>query len=162
MALMVLRDFQIFDLFEVEDEYEIRGHIDNEQLKNKELTFSNFLDFNVKISRKGYKFLIEGDVNTEIILLCDRCLNNFKLPIYSKFRFLFIYKKEVLECINEHFLNLKELILSEVYLNMPFKKLCSNKCKGLCPVCGEDRNLFSCKCDNNSIESPFARLKILF
>ncbi len=39
-----------------------------------------------------------------------------------------------------------EIAMSDLLLELPSKLLCSEDCKGLCPVCGCDRNLTDCDC----------------
>lgn len=162
MDLIVLYEFVPFDLFEINKEIEIKGEIKKEKVNNSDLTLNDKLFFYIKISRKGFKFLIEGCLDTNIILQCDRCLVDFSFPVKNDFSFLFIYDKEKLEYIDEHLLNIQDMILSEIFLNIPFKKLCSYDCKGLCPECGENLNINNCNCNINHGENPFAKLKTMF
>lgn len=39
-----------------------------------------------------------------------------------------------------------EIAMSDLLLELPSKLLCSEDCKGLCPVCGCDRNETDCDC----------------
>lgn len=48
----------------------------------------------------------------------------------------------------------------KIMLCQPTKRLCSEDCKGLCPVCGRDLNTGDCDCKSGQgIENPFAQLK---
>jgi len=38
------------------------------------------------------------------------------------------------------------LVEEQVQLELPLKALCRDDCRGLCPMCGADRNLASCLC----------------
>ena len=38
------------------------------------------------------------------------------------------------------------LVEEQVQLELPLKALCREDCRGLCPMCGADRNLSSCVC----------------
>jgi uncharacterized protein len=44
-------------------------------------------------------------------------------------------------------LDMGPLLLEQLQLNVPMKPLCRDDCKGLCPVCGKDRNTESCDCE---------------
>lgn len=57
---------------------------------------------------------------------------------------------------------LDELVTSDVLLNIPFKILCKDDCKGLCPICGADKNENPCDCKPKSGNSHFSALKELF
>lgn len=43
-------------------------------------------------------------------------------------------------------LDLTELVVEQLALELPIQPLCSEECKGLCPVCGADRNRTECGC----------------
>ena len=43
---------------------------------------------------------------------------------------------------------LKDTLLEILFLEVPFKKLCSNNCKGICLDCGIDLNNEPCSCEN--------------
>jgi uncharacterized protein len=38
------------------------------------------------------------------------------------------------------------LVEEQVQLEVPLKALCRDDCRGLCPMCGADRNLAPCVC----------------
>jgi uncharacterized protein len=38
------------------------------------------------------------------------------------------------------------ILIEQLQLNIPMKPLCRPDCKGLCPVCGADRNVTACSC----------------
>ncbi|MBE6631665.1 MAG: DUF177 domain-containing protein [Ruminococcaceae bacterium] len=46
----------------------------------------------------------------------------------------------------------------QIWLELPTRFLCKPDCKGLCPVCGKDRNLEDCGCDTRIRDS---RLEVL-
>lgn len=48
------------------------------------------------------------------------------------------------------FLDADELLGELFELNFPTKILCREDCLGLCPYCGQDRNLFPCTCDGKA------------
>lgn len=46
----------------------------------------------------------------------------------------------------------------EWLLGLPQSPICSETCKGLCPVCGTNRNEAECSCSQGRRENPFAVL----
>ena len=57
-------------------------------------------------------------------------------------------------------LDLRPLVREQLILAIPMSPRCKESCRGLCPVCGEDRNLTSCGHKVGELEeSPFAALK---
>src|SRR4030067_426405 len=56
-------------------------------------------------------------------------------------------------------LDTTEIIIAQLALEAPMKPLCSIDCKGLCPVCGADRNQGPCGHENADKTDP--RLAVL-
>ena len=50
-------------------------------------------------------------------------------------------------------------IAEQVMLEIPYKPLCSESCRGLCPQCGADLNAGECGCDRGGINLKMAALK---
>ena len=60
-------------------------------------------------------------------------------------------------------LDLREALREHVVLATPQYPVCREDCKGLCPVCGGDRNRVACQCkseDRRNEKAPFASMKL--
>jgi uncharacterized protein len=44
-------------------------------------------------------------------------------------------------------INLADVLTEQVLLWLPMRSLCRDDCKGICPVCGANRNLAACGCE---------------
>ena len=53
------------------------------------------------------------------------------------------------------------ILIEQLQLNIPMKPLCRPDCKGLCPVCGIDRNTETCTCEEKSGDPRWAALASL-
>lgn len=51
--------------------------------------------------------------------------------------------------------NLSELVCSDLLLELESVVLCSEECRGLCTVCGCDKNKVDCNCKEQREVSPF-------
>lgn len=56
-------------------------------------------------------------------------------------------------------LDLGPMLREQVILANPMQPLCHRDCRGLCPVCGEDRNVLTCRCAEARPPNPFAVLR---
>jgi uncharacterized protein len=133
------------------------------------------LEVEGELIKSGQDILFKGRIRGEIGLACGRCLEPFlktlDLPVRSEWRLLAAQAKpsgkegvsqiEDLETglTQEGILDLQERILEEVMLSIPILPLCADKCLGLCPVCGENRNIHPCNCKPNRGNNPFSVLK---
>ena len=177
MDIVYIHDFFDIDLEEIEKFKRFIGDISPEKLKNSDFSFKDNLKFIVDVEKKPKKIFVKGDITCKIILNCDRCLENFNYYIKDKFDYvLFLTKIEVdskhkefkltkddmeIDFLEENILPLKDIIFSQIYLNIPIKKLCKENCKGLCTVCGTNLNFSTCNCEAKFNDNPFAKLKEL-
>lgn len=58
-------------------------------------------------------------------------------------------------------LDLKEILREHVLLSMPMQRVCEETCKGICPVCGKNRNTNACHCETRLEDDRWAALKNL-
>jgi uncharacterized protein len=56
-------------------------------------------------------------------------------------------------------LELNDVLREFVLLALPMQKLCTENCKGICPVCGQNRNQSECSCQSNAGDDRWAALK---
>jgi len=106
---------------------------DGEIVKSANLVFSfeaNKYDDVVNVTGK-----ITGTMSFE----CSRCLELFEQK--TKISFECSFTKEEFEC------DIMEEVRETVLLNIPMKPLCNENCKGLCPVCGNNKNEKDCFCE---------------
>ncbi len=95
--------------------------------------------------------LLQGKMRTTAVLECDRCLHQFASPLESGF---------AEEVPAEGLLNidLSDMLREHYFAMFPAKTLCQPSCKGLCPLCGVNRNVGQCECQP---EQEDHRLSIL-
>jgi uncharacterized protein len=43
-------------------------------------------------------------------------------------------------------MELEDILREQVLLALPMQRVCSENCKGICPVCGQNRNEAACDC----------------
>jgi uncharacterized protein len=55
----------------------------------------------------------------------------------------------------------KDILWEQVALELPMKVVCSEACRGVCPVCGKNRNREACSCVAGDAPGPFEILKNL-
>ena len=136
-------------------------------------------DENVKVhmfilkEKDGY--MVSLTINSNVQLECGRCLKPFNMDLNGTSN-IFLSKKKygkeselheedlIVEYLEdeEHF-NVSELLREEILVQTPMKPLCDENCKGICPVCGADKNENPCDCEKKQIRenSPFYKLKEL-
>lgn len=129
--------------------------------------------FEVEVSyyRAGTDLFFSGKLSAHVRAICARCAEEFDSPSRREFRFVLApqvvgekgsgdLSAEDLEfsTYTGDEVELSPLIREQLLLALPTKPLCRDDCRGLCPVCGANRNLTACQC---STAVPDPRLAVL-
>ena len=120
-----------------------------------------------EIKRVGEILELTAKIETEIGFACSRCLLNsameLKFDVLEKMTNIkTVDKDDELIFIEGDVIDITDIIVNNIMFNMPFKKLCSDNCKGLCQKCGVNLNSSTCSCENDDIDPRLAKLKDVF
>lgn len=118
------------------------------------------------------KHLYEVDVteSSHAVMTCSRCLTEFKMPLETHWseRFTDVdesatdTEEEVVHLALAQQIDLDPYIRESLLLTIPFAPICSDTCRGLCPVCGVNKNVQDCGCSTERIDPRFAALQNFF
>jgi uncharacterized protein len=108
---------------------------------------------------------------------CNRCLEPAEFPIDSSFDLFYrpagdpepeddeeveIDEGEAEIAFYEGAgIELSDILREHVLLNMPMQRVCRPECQGICPVCGQNRNLIHCGCEAKMVDDRWSALKKL-
>ncbi len=115
-----------------------------------------------EIKNNAGRIEIHLTINTVFHTECARCLEkvSFETSYECDDRIVFEESDEYISLTGDEF-NLDEYVYEELSINLPFRALCKDDCKGLCPVCGTNLNISECSCTNDNIDPRFEVLKQL-
>lgn len=155
---------------------EIEENISFLHLYQEKILFADKIRASLDITNCDTEIIIEGKINTLLILTCSRCLEPFVYNLSANLR---------LECRNlsrlhrpseieaeakesdeikyfveeDNYLDITQEVKESVIVNLPMKPLCKPDCRGICPVCGKNRNYEDCSCQKEDIDPRLAILK---
>ena len=114
---------------------------------------------------------VSGHISGEMTADCDRCLEPARFPIDSDFS---LYYRPVEEGYGDEKeidtgeaemgfyegdgLELNDVVREFALLALPMQRVCSEGCKGICPSCGQNRNLKECGCTAERIDDRWAEI----
>ena len=113
------------------------------------------------------------NVDSSIELTCDCCLKKFNqdFHINEDERQYYFNQPKIIDDPNDVFLvnikrqdiDLTEPLRQEIILHFPGLPVCFKSCKGICPICGIDKNNKNCNCQEELPEEnkPLSALKSL-
>lgn len=128
-----------------------------------------------EISGALMEIRVHGHIHTSMEVACDRCLEVASFPIDTDFDLLYRpsqYSPEREEVgiagpetevgfYEGEGLELTDVLREQVLLTMPMHRVCRDDCKGICPVCGQNRNTVECQCHATAADDRWAGLKNL-
>jgi DUF177 domain-containing protein len=128
-----------------------------------------------EIQLSGTRVQITGRVRGAAQLECDRCLKPVKHALDSRFKVNYVTPREYeaqravelsgddldLSVFDGETIVIDDLVAEELVLGLPDHVLCKEDCKGMCAVCGSDKNLVDCGCETQAIDPRWNELKKL-
>jgi DUF177 domain-containing protein len=118
----------------------------------------------------GIDVLVQGEIQATVPQECGRCLETFPAAVRARVDLRVSPRPTAADSIElgrddldtdfyvDDQLDLTGLVLTETTLALPMKPLCREECRGLCPMCGGNRNLVACQCQERR---PDPRLAVL-
>ena len=120
---------------------------------------------------------VKGHLEVMIEAECDRCLELARFPLDSDFDLFYRPAPQPTTHTHEEVaidpgeseiafyegggLELNEILREHVLLSLPMQRVCSDVCRGICPVCGANRNQTACHCQTKLIDDRWSALKEL-
>jgi uncharacterized protein len=123
---------------------------------------------------------VRGRLNAALELQCGRCLDAFPLAVDQELDLFYLPRPAEADGVEDEeevalsdrdlvvsfysgeALDLGEMVREQLYLALPLSRLCRKDCRGLCSVCGKNRNDTTCSCEpEEDIDPRLSPLKEL-
>ncbi len=128
-----------------------------------------------QMSEATLEIRVTGHIKTRMEAACDRCLEPASFGLEADFSLpyrpasLMPSGDEVVIAKDEtdvgfyqgEGLELADVLREEVLLLLPMQRVCREDCKGICPVCGQNRNQVDCDCHQEPVDDRWAGLRNL-
>ena len=125
------------------------------------------------VEKDGDDVLVRGRMRARVPQTCGRCLEPFPFDVVAQVDTRYCPRpargEEVelapddleVDFYADDLLEVDRLLQTETELGLPMKPLCRQDCRGLCPVCGGNRNVTPCVCEVRLPDPRLAALKDL-
>jgi uncharacterized protein len=148
------------------------GEID---LEGESVSLGGNAVFRGETQRVEGKAHIRGTLTADLEAHCSRCLEPVTRHLEIAFDDVFVDASEE-TAVSETELaerdldeslvvggkvDMADVAREQILLAVPEQLYCKDDCKGLCPKCGENRNLIDCSCADDDIDPRWAALKDL-
>ena len=114
----------------------------------------------------GERVSVRGQVASTVTSRCAKCLEPVTLEVRAEMDALFARQIDPedpdLYAFEGSKADLTDAVRDALLLELPYRFLCSEDCKGLCPTCGVNLNLGTCTCqEGGNVTNPFSALKAI-
>lgn len=118
------------------------------------------VEVSLSLQKTGDEYFCQGTLRADVSLQCSRCAKEHPESLEGTMDFIiraegapsedgpeviddedYVYMQG-----NNETADLSDLVRQSLLLAMPMKPLCSEDCRGLCPVCGTNLNDSTCTC----------------
>jgi uncharacterized protein len=127
------------------------------------------------LPRSEGELRIQGGYSVEMTSQCDRCLGRARFPLDASFDLYYRPNSEVAPEEEVEIdageveigfyagdgVELEDILREQVLLALPMQRVCSDLCKGICPVCGKNRNEITCDCTVEKADDRWGALRNL-
>jgi len=136
---------------------------------------SSGLAFRGRLTKSGNDYLLRGTLAGALETPCARCLEPARLTIDAPMAVTFVSTDASEPGLDDDDpdvvtfagsdIDVGEEIRDEILLAIPVGPLCTPTCRGLCPVCGGNRNFAPCDCEDRQRQAQsklaaLGRLKV--
>jgi len=139
-------------------------------LGGQDYHFDGPIRFELTLVNAGAGVVATGTATADVVTPCVRCLCDTRMPFTAEVEGFYVRpghedefpEEQEIELIgDDSTIDLEPAILASIVVELPFAPVHDDACKGICPVCGADRNTTECACDMPTAPSPFDVLKKL-
>jgi uncharacterized protein len=129
-------------------------------------------DVDLTVEKDAGAIFVRGRLGARVPQVCGRCLEPFEIAVTPEVETRFLpapsgraEERELgaddleTDVYANGQLDLGVLVETETSLALPMKPLCREDCRGLCPVCGVNRNVTACACPERPRDPRWAPLK---
>ncbi len=128
-----------------------------------------------RINRSGAEVDLQGGIKAGVEVECDRCLKPIRVSVETSFDVRYLPAAEYrrgenheldandlsLALFDGQAIDIDQLVREQILLSLPLRRLCRGDCRGLCPICGIDRNVSSCECEIREHDPRWSALEDL-
>jgi uncharacterized protein len=127
----------------------------------------------LQVEPDGADVLVHGEVAATVPQTCSRCLESFPAHVEVPIDVRLVPRPPAGDSVEleaddldvdfytDDQLDLARVVETETTLALPMKPLCRPDCRGLCPVCGANRNVVACACATRPADPRLAVLRDL-
>jgi uncharacterized protein len=134
--------------------------------------FKGTVKVDARIDKSVRQIFLQAEIQAGGSFSCDRCLQDIHQELNTVYSMVYVQgarstvdlaKEEEIQilAVDMNYIDLDEDVRQYILLTIPQKILCKEDCQGFCPTCGVNKNIASCTCGAQAVDSRWDALKKL-
>lgn len=133
------------------------------------------VNVDLEIYRRADHVRVQGAIKGMLEVVCHRCLRPFPFPLDETVDLFLVEEPDSEEdeetdplqedrdfgFFDGEIIEIDQLVAEQIFLSLPFKVVCDDNCRGLCPGCGANLNEEPCTCRKDAEASAFSALRAI-
>ena len=127
----------------------------------------------LEVKPDGVDVVVQGQLSATVPQMCGRCLETLPARVNATVDVRLLPRPATADPVElaaddldvDFYANgevdVARVVETETTLALPMKPLCRDDCRGLCPLCGGNRNVVECACAQRAPDPRLAVLKDL-
>lgn len=135
-----------------------------------EVRLSDGVGVDISIQQTESEYFVNGECSATAEMDCARCLEPAQIELHGDIALTAIRPtaddsnkygsdEEIVRLDVNEVLSLDDTIRQALFSEVPLKPLCREDCRGLCPVCGANKNEQECGCESEARDSRWDALR---
>jgi uncharacterized protein len=137
----------------------------SEKLDREDVLKVNKVRLELQIQQTGEEYYCQGTVTADFQLECARCLVPFEVQLSGPTDFIIRSPQvtndeerdvpddeDYVDLLDNQKVDLSGIIRQTLLLALPMRPICNENCRGLCPMCGVNRNEKDCACKTEKFD----------
>ncbi|MEA4973213.1 MAG: DUF177 domain-containing protein [Candidatus Metalachnospira sp.] len=161
---MIINISAVLDRREARFSFSFNERFHNDVVCTDEAVFTTPVSLEGEVIKEENIYYVEGRGSVGVRMFCSRCLEPVNLSVDFKLNEKFgnnAGEDEEIETFSGDSIDLTSAVLRNILAILPMKVVCSDNCRGLCPICGQNLNVKDCGCDTTYVDPRFESLRSL-
>ncbi|MFZ5590656.1 MAG: YceD family protein [Bacillota bacterium] len=126
------------------------------------------VELDLQLTSTASAIVVRGEARAVLLPACGRCLESFAQPVRAEIEETYyqVGQEDVQpdpewQPYSGDSIDITGDVIKSLLVALPMRLVCSEDCRGLCPVCGTNLNKQQCNCVVEEIDPRLAALKKL-
>lgn len=146
----------------------LRGELPDIVTETEIIGLAEPVELDLQLTSTPSAIVVRGEARAVLLPACGRCLESFARPVRAEIEETYYpagqedaQPEPEWQPFSGDSIDITADVVKSLLVALPMRLVCSEDCRGLCPVCGTNLNKQQCRCAVEDIDPRLVALKKL-